>query len=65
MPDHIAPKHAGSTPMSLFLIDSDVRRRAAICHALVGSGLYVDPFDFVSFYRQRLAQTQGRPAGTA
>jgi FixJ family two-component response regulator len=31
--------------MSLFLIDSDVRRRAAICHALVGSGLYVDPFE--------------------
>jgi preprotein translocase subunit SecB len=27
--------------------------------------LYVDPFDFVSFYRQRLAATQGRPAGTA
>jgi two-component system, LuxR family, response regulator FixJ len=30
---------------SIFLIDGDVRRRAAICHALANSDLYVEPFE--------------------
>jgi two-component system, LuxR family, response regulator FixJ len=34
-----------ATLTSLFLIDGDVRRRAAVCHALVGAGIYVDPFE--------------------
>jgi two-component system, LuxR family, response regulator FixJ len=30
---------------TLFLIDSDMRRRAAICHALAESSIYVEPFE--------------------
>ena len=29
----------------LTLIDSDVRRRASVCHALTGSSLHVEPFE--------------------
>lgn len=32
----------------LILIDSDVRRRAGICHALAGSMLHTEPFEDVS-----------------
>ena len=30
---------------SLMLIDSDVRRRAAVCHELASSGIHVEPFE--------------------
>ncbi|MGE3692732.1 MAG: response regulator transcription factor [Novosphingobium sp.] len=32
----------------LTLIDSDVRRRASVCHALAGSTLHVEPFEDIS-----------------
>lgn len=35
----MSPRH------SLFLIDSDTRRRATICHALGECGIYVEPFE--------------------
>jgi FixJ family two-component response regulator len=33
---------------TLFLVDGDVRRRAAISHCLAGSGIHVEPFEDVS-----------------
>jgi two-component system response regulator FixJ len=33
---------------TLYLIDSDMRRRAAICHALAESAIYVEPFENTS-----------------
>lgn len=33
------------SPLSLLLIDSDYRRRAAVCHMLSGSGIHVEPFE--------------------
>ena len=33
---------------SLFLVDSDFRRRAAISHCLAGSGIHVEPFEDAS-----------------
>ena len=37
-----------ATATSLFLIDSDFRRRAAISHCLAGSGVHVEPFEDTS-----------------
>jgi len=37
-----------STGTSLFLVDGDVRRRAAISHCLVGSTIHVEPFEDAS-----------------
>ncbi len=42
---------AGSN--SLMLIDSDVRRRAAVCHELAGSGIHVEPFEDTVEIKQR------------
>ena len=38
---------------SLMLIDSDVRRRAAVCHELSGSGIHVEPFEDTGEIKQR------------
>lgn len=37
-----------STGTSLFLVDGDVRRRAAISHCLAGSSIHVEPFEDTS-----------------
>ncbi|HWU02030.1 MAG TPA: LuxR C-terminal-related transcriptional regulator [Novosphingobium sp.] len=37
-----------SNATSLFLVDNDVRRRAAISHCLAGSGIHVEPFEDAS-----------------
>ena len=37
-----------SNATSLFFVDGDVRRRAAISHCLAGSGIHVEPFEDVS-----------------
>jgi FixJ family two-component response regulator len=37
-----------STGTSLFLVDGDVRRRAAISHCLAGSSIHVEPFEDAS-----------------
>lgn len=37
-----------SSATSLFLIDGDFRRRAAITHCLAGSGVHVEPFEDAS-----------------
>lgn len=38
---------------SLMLIDSDFRRRAAVCHELSGSGIHVEPFEDTGEIKQR------------
>ncbi len=42
---------------SLILIDSDVRRRAAVCHELSGSGIHVEPFEDTDEIRLRWPRT--------
>lgn len=37
----------------LILIDEDSRRRAAICHALSGSGIHVEPFEDIAELERR------------
>jgi two-component system, LuxR family, response regulator FixJ len=41
----------------LYLIDSNVRRRAAITHELSGSGIHVEPFEDVKEIRQSWPRT--------
>ena len=38
---------------SLMLIDSDFRRRAAVCHELSGSGIHVEPFEDTGEIKRR------------
>ena len=38
---------------SLMLIDSDIRRRAAVCHELASSGIHVEPFEDTGEIKQR------------
>ncbi len=38
---------------SLMLIDSDMRRRAAVCHELSASGIHVEPFEDTDEIKQR------------
>lgn len=38
---------------SLMLIDSDMRRRAAVCHELSSSGIHVEPFEDTGEIKQR------------
>ncbi|NBC37525.1 LuxR family transcriptional regulator [Novosphingobium sp. FSY-8] len=56
---------------SLFLVDGDVRRRAAISHCLAGSGIHVEPFEDASELISRwpkngllLVHDDGRAIGT-
>jgi FixJ family two-component response regulator len=45
------------TTNSLMLIDSDMRRRAAVCHELANSGIHVEPFEDTGEIKQRWPRT--------
>lgn len=45
-----------STSQSLTLVDSNFRRRAAVCHALSGNGVHVEPFEDIAELVKRWPQ---------